>query len=134
MSLLPTLSRSVPGLENPTLHYGMERRCVSVRASDVPVLDLENGYADNAIKSEIEQAIELDSAEAIVLGRAGMADFAADLSNQFGVPVIDGESAAVKIVEGLVSMNLTSSRANGYAQPKAKTYHGSFSVYAPAGD
>ena len=77
MSLLPTLSRSVPGLENPTLHYGMERRCVSVRASDVPVLDLENGDADNAIKSEIEQAIELDSAEAIVLGCAGMADFAA---------------------------------------------------------
>jgi len=43
-------------------------------------------------------------------------------------------SAAVKMIEGLVSMNLTSSRANGYAQPKAKTYHGSFSVYAPAGD
>ena len=58
----------------------------------------------------------------------------ADLSNQFGVPVIDGVSAAVKMVEGLVSMNLSSSRANGYAQPKAKTYHGSFSVYAPAGD
>ena len=130
-SIVTTLSRSVPALEKLALHYGMERQCISVRASDVPVLDLENGDADSAIKAEIEQAIKVDSAEAIVLGCAGMADFAAELSAQFGVPVIDGVSAAVKMVEGLVSMNLTSSRANGYAQPRAKTYHGSFSVYAP---
>ena len=40
-SIVTTLSRSVPALEKLTLHYGMEHRCVSVRASDVPVLDLE---------------------------------------------------------------------------------------------
>ena len=66
-----------------------------------------------------------------MLGCAGMADFAAELSKQFGLPVVDGVSAAVKMIEGLVSMNLTSSRANGYASPGRKTYHGKFSVYAP---
>lgn len=133
-SIVTTLSRSVPALEKLAQHYGMSDRCASIRASDVPVLDLENGDADNAIAAEIEQAINIDSAEAIVLGCAGMADFAAELSQQFGVPVIDGVSAAVKMVEGLVSMNLTSSRANGYAKPRPKTYHGSFSSYAPAGE
>ena len=130
-SIVTTLSRSVPALEKLAMHYGMSDRCVSIRASDVPVLDLENGDADKAIAAEIDRAIKKDSAEAIVLGCAGMADFAAELSKQFGIPVVDGVSAAVKMIEGLVSMNLTSSRANGYASPGRKTYHGKFSVYAP---
>jgi len=133
-SIVTTLSRSVPALEKLAHHYGMSDRCVSIRASDVPVLALENGDADNAIAAEIERAIDTDSAEAIVLGCAGMADFAAELSKQFGVPVIDGVSAAVKMVEGLVSMKLTSSRANGYARPGRKNYNGIFSGFAPTAD
>jgi len=53
-SIVTTLSRSVPALEKLVMHYGMSDRCISVRASDVPVLDLENGDADNAI-AELDQ-------------------------------------------------------------------------------
>lgn len=130
-SIVTTLSRSVPALEKLTLHYGWTDRCASVRASDIPVLDLENGHADEAIAAEIEQALRDDGAEAIVLGCAGMATLAADLSARFGVPVIDGVSAAVKMVEGLVAMNLSSSRANGYARPGDKPYDGEFERFAP---
>ena len=130
-SIVTTLSRSTPALHKLTMHYGVDKRCVSIRASDVPVLGLENGDSNNAIAAEIEQAINHDSAEAIVLGCAGMADFAAELSDQYHIPVIDGVSAAVKMVEGLVSMNLTSSRANGYALPLTKTYLGKFKADAP---
>lgn len=130
-SIVTTLSRSTPALRKLTMHYGVNHRCASIRASDVPVLGLESGDADKAIATEIEQAISNDSAEAIVLGCAGMADLAAELSEKYSVPVIDGVSAAVKMVEGLVSMNLTSSRANGYARPLPKAYNGKFEADAP---
>ena len=130
-SIVTTLPRSVPALEKLTLHYGMTQRCGSIRAADVPVLNLQHNDATNAIKAQIELAIRQDAAEAIVLGCAGMADFAASLTEEFGVPVVDGVSAAVKLIEGLVHMNLTTSRANGYTAPRAKNYLGRFAADAP---
>ena len=132
-SIVTTLSRSTPALKKLTTHYGVNHRCASIRASDIPVLGLENGDAKKAIATEIEHAINNDSAEAIVLGCAGMADLATELSSKYSIPVIDGVCAAVKMVEGLVSMNLTSSRVNGYAHPLPKTYHGKFMADAPSG-
>jgi len=41
-AVVTTLSRSVPVLENNLLRYGLDRRCARVRATDVPVLELEN--------------------------------------------------------------------------------------------
>ena len=41
-SVVTTLSRSVPVLENNLLRYGLDRRCARVRACDVPVLELDN--------------------------------------------------------------------------------------------
>ncbi|MEM7258148.1 MAG: aspartate/glutamate racemase family protein, partial [Pseudomonadota bacterium] len=40
-SVVTTLSRSVPALQHLIHKYGAERRCASIRASDIPVLDLE---------------------------------------------------------------------------------------------
>jgi len=112
--------------------YGENHRCVSIRASDIPVLDLEkqDSGALAQIAAECEQAIQTDGAEAIVLGCAGMTDLAQQLSNQFGLPVIDGVTAAVKHIEGLVSMQLTTSRINGYKNPVEKDFIGDFSRYA----
>ena len=132
-SIVTTLSRSLPALRHLVHKYGAERRCVSIRASDIPVLELENedGDALKRIKSEVEFAIENDGAEAILLGCAGMTDLASALSDEFGLPVIDGVSAAVKQVEGLVSMGLTTSRINGYKYPVQKSYSGAFEKYQP---
>ncbi len=132
-SVVTTLERSVPALRHLMSKYGVERRCVSVRASDVPVLDLEDSTssARSLIESEITAAIEQDRAEAIVLGCAGMADLARSLAQQYRLPVIDGVCAAVKQVEALVSQSLTSSRVCGYQLPGAKAYTGRFSGFAP---
>ena len=72
-----------------------------------------------------------DRSEAIVLGCAGMADLAAELSKEFGVPVIDGVSAAVKLVESLVALRLQTSKINGYAFPRSKPYIGLFQTFQP---
>jgi allantoin racemase len=134
-AVVTTLSRSVPVLENNLLRYGLERRCARVRATDVPVLELDNP-ASNArarIGAEIARALEDDRAEAIVLGCAGMADLAASLSDEFGVPVIDGVTAAVVLAEGLAALGLKTSKRGGYARPLAKEYSGLLAPFSPKG-
>jgi allantoin racemase len=134
-AVVTTLTRSVPVLENNLLRYGLERRCARVRATDVPVLELDNP-ASNArarIGTEIARALDDDHAEAIVLGCAGMADLAASLSAEFGVPVIDGVAAAVVLAEGLAALGLKTSKHGGYARPIAKNYSGIFAPFSPKG-
>ena len=134
-AVVTTLARSVPVLENNLLRYGLDRRCARVRATDVPVLELDNP-ASNArarIAAEISRALDQDGAEAIVLGCAGMADLAASLSAEFGVPVIDGVAAAVVLAEGLAALGLKTSKRGGYAKPLAKTYSGIFAPFSPKG-
>ena len=134
-AVVTTLSRSVPVLENNLLRYGLERRCARVRATDVPVLELDNP-ASNArakIGAEISRALEDDHAEAVVLGCAGMADLARALSDEFGVPVIDGVAAAVVLAEGLAALGLKTSKRGGYAKPLAKAYSGIFAPFSPKG-
>ena len=134
-SIVTTLNRSVPALEGLVLKYGMERHCQRVRASEVPVLDLEdaNSGGRKKIRDEVARALSEDRSEAIVLGCAGMVDLARDLSEEFQVPVIDGVTSAVKLVESLVSLGLQTSKRNGYAFPRAKTYLGRFQSDQPSG-
>ena len=132
-SVVTTLSRSVPAIEHNLHKYGLASRCVRVRASDVPVLELEKpgSNARAKISAEIRAAIADDRAEAIVLGCAGMADLAQSLSREHGVPIVDGAAAAVKLCEGLVSLGLKTSKAGGYAQPRSKAYTGLFALFSP---
>ena len=116
-SVITTLSRSVPGLENNLMRYGLAQKCGRVRATDIPVLKLEEG--DQAtlakIRAEISEAIEQDQAEAIVLGCAGMADLMAQFSDDFGLPVIDGVAAGVTFAEALVNNHLRTSKIGAYS-------------------
>ena len=132
-SIVTTLKRSIPALEELTVKYGMSRKCHRIRAAEVPVLELENpdSEATKLIRVEIQKALDDDRSEAIVLGCAGMVDLAAKLSEEFGVPVIDGVSAAVKLVESLVALGLQTSKLNGYAYPRSKTYLGLFQTFQP---
>jgi len=116
-SVVTTLSRSVAGLEANLLRYGLDRKCGRVRASDVPVLKLEEGDAKtiDKIRAEIEKAISEDGAEAIVLGCAGMTDLMTTLSNEFGLPVIDGVTCGVTLAEALVSSGLKTSKKRAYS-------------------
>ncbi|MFO1149198.1 MAG: aspartate/glutamate racemase family protein [Alsobacter sp.] len=134
-SVVTTLSRSIPALETNLLKYGLDRRCARVRAAEVPVLELEDPRSDAAarIGEEIERAKAEDHAEAIVLGCAGMADLAGHLSRRHGLPVVDGVAAAVTLAEGLARLGLATSKAGGYAAPRAKNYTGLFAQDAPRG-
>ncbi|PDT16664.1 Asp/Glu/hydantoin racemase [Rhizobium sp. J15] len=116
--VVTTLSRSVPTLKMNILRYGFERRCPQVLASDIPVLDLhrpESG-AREKISGLIVRAME-NGAEAAVLGCAGMADLAASLQQELGIPVINGIDAAVRLAEMLAASGLAPSKRRGWAFP-----------------
>jgi allantoin racemase len=116
-SVITTLSRSVPGLENNLLRYGLAQKCACVRATEIPVLKLEEGDPAtlDKIRLEIHASINEDKAEAIVLGCAGMADLMAQLSEEFGLPVIEGVSAGVTFAEALVNNSLRTSKIGAYS-------------------
>ena len=119
-SVITTLARSVPAIEHNLQRYGLAGRCSGVRASNIPVLDLEDPESDafSRIGLEIGRAIADDRAEAIVLGCAGMTDLTEALSQRHGLPVLDGVVCAVTLCESLVRLRLTTSRLGGYAPPR----------------
>ncbi len=132
-SVVTTLSRSIPVIEQNLVRYGLASRCAKVRAAEVPVLALEdaNSPARALISQEIKNAKLQDRCEAIVLGCAGMADLAQSLSAEHGLPVIDGVSVAIGLIEMLARSKLITSKVGGYAQPLPKKYTGMFAPFAP---
>jgi allantoin racemase len=133
-SVVSTLARSIPVIEELGFRYGMERRLKRVWAADIPVLALEeegSGAAEK-VRAAVIRAVEEDQSEAVILGCAGMADLTAWLTKETGVPVLDGVACAVKMMEGLVGLGLTTSKTGAYAWPRAKAYTGDFAQFAPA--
>ena len=126
-AVVTTLSRSIPAIEQNLVKYGLAARCARVRASEVPVLALERRETDacKRIDAEIEAGKRDDRAKAIVLGCAGMVDFAAELTARHALPVVDGVTAAVLMVEALARLGLTTSKLGGYAFPLPKRIAGS---------
>lgn len=132
-SIVTTLSRTRIVAQQLVENYGMSRFCRNIRATDLPVLELEveGSNARRIITEECRQALVEDRAGAIVLGCGGMADLATQIGQEIGAPVIDGVSAAVKFVEALVSLRLGTSKIGDLAFPIAKPYTGILQSFAP---
>lgn len=132
-SIVTTLERTRIISEHLVRNYGMEHHCRGVRATDIPVLELENPRSNSRILilEECERAIREDKSGAIVLGCAGMADLNRFLEEKLGVPVIDGVTVAVKFAEAMVSLGLRTSKRGDLAYPLHKPYKGALSAYAP---
>lgn len=125
-SVVTTLDRTVPLIEDRLLLAGLHTRCASVRSSGLSVLQLEEDHdvAVKAIVAEAEKAVREDKAEVICLGCGGMAGLDAAVRQATGVPVVDGVTAAVKLAEGLVALGLSTSKVRTYAPPRPKRING----------
>jgi allantoin racemase len=132
-SVVTTLARSIAPIERNLVKYGLAARCGRVRASNVPVLALEEPGSDarRTIQAEIKRALAEDGVEAIVLGCAGMTDLMRELERSVGAPVLDGVACAVGLTEALLRVGLRTSRRNTYAPPLAKAHAGEFPKFLP---
>lgn len=137
-SIVTSLSRTLGRAEDLVRHYGFAERCVGAYACDIPVLALDDPSSDAAqvIIDLCRRSIESDKCDSIVLGCAGMADLCSYISAEIGIPVIDGVSAATKLVESLVTLGYSTSRRDEFARPLPKQYLGdlaAFELVAPQG-
>jgi allantoin racemase len=132
-SIVTTLARTRVIAAELVERYGMRRFCRAIRATDLPVLELEREGSDarRLVLEECKRAVAEDQSGAIVLGCAGMADLTAEIQRALGVPVIDGVAAAVKFVEALVGMGVGTSKVGDLAWPRPKTYTGAMAHLAP---
>jgi len=121
-SVVTTLDRTVPLIEDRLKLAGLYQRCASVRASGMAVLELEEDplAAMEAIVRQAELAIREAKAEVIWRGCGGMAGLDEQIRRRTGVPVVDGVTAAVTIAESLVRLGLSTSKIRTYATPRPK--------------
>ncbi len=127
-SIVTTLPRTLIIARHLLHQYGFAAHCAGMHAIDLPVLALEDGsgLAQEQVRQRCLQAKCEDGSGAIVLGCGGMADLAADLTRELQIPVIDGVSAAVKLVESLVALRLNTSKHGDLDYPISKTLSGPF--------
>lgn len=122
-TVVTTLSRTRGQTWELANRYGMRDLCRGVHATDIPVLELE-GDALDVVTAACARAVEEDEADAVVLGCAGMTDWAAPIAAKIGVPVVDGVQAAVLTVQALVEMGLRTGKRDEFATPPPKRYTG----------
>lgn len=125
-SVITTLDRTVPLIEDRLVLAGLNERCASVRASGLAVSQLEadSKAAAKAVLRQATLAIEEDRAEVIVLGCGGMAGLDRTIQDRLGVPVVDGVTSAVLIATSLVRLGLKTSKVRTYATPLTKSLSG----------
>ncbi|AQA05279.1 Asp/Glu/hydantoin racemase [Mycobacterium sp. MS1601] len=116
-SVITTLARSIPAIEDRLLLAGLSAHCASVRACGLGTaeVDADLSGAVDAIVAEAQRAIEDDGADVICLGCAGMAGVTAAISARLGVPAIDGVAAAVALAQAVVGLGLHTSKVGAYA-------------------
>ena len=104
-SAITTLSVSVPIIARNIGDYGLDGYLGRVRASEIPVLDLERDpqAATERLRAEAQRALTADAVSAVVLGCAGMVHVTAALRASLACPVVDPVECAAKAMAWLAA-------------------------------
>lgn len=98
-AIVTTVESAVSGIERLAATYGVAHLC-TVRAAGIGVADAAARIPEAEIRlmQTINRAIQDDQAGAIVLGSGAFTGGADELQDRFGLPFIDGLTAAVNRV------------------------------------
>ena len=134
-SVVSVIPRVRTMLEEMVRGYGMAERIIAIRTTPLYVLDIERDPAGSMekLRDEVRRSVREDDAEAVCLGCAGFARFAAELEAELGVPVLDGVVCATKQAELLVELGKTTSKRKTYRPPEQKRFTGMFRHFSTGG-
>ncbi|ACG78818.1 Asp/Glu racemase [Phenylobacterium zucineum HLK1] len=125
-SVVTVLNSVKPMLANLARVYGVYEKLASILVVDIPVLELEQRFAEvqSALANSALQAVERDGADVIVLGCTGFLGCAAAIEEHLqsaghDIPVIDPIPATVCVAEAVAKAGLRHSKRT-YATPRAK--------------
>lgn len=115
-SVMTTLDKAIPITHHLLHRYGASRHCHSVHAINMPVLCLDQDPQQTLarIRELGERILQQENVDCLVLGCAGMTIHADTLSQQLGVPVIDGLRVAIGQAETLVRSGLKTGKRMAY--------------------
>ena len=110
-SVVSTGDRGIPNKEANIHRYGLEGSLASLRCPGphCTAQDMAGKLRDAAL-----HAIREDGAEVIVLCAAGQIELARAMTQELGVPVLDGLPCALTLVEGLCKMGVSVSNLRRY--------------------
>jgi allantoin racemase len=114
--------------ENQAKIYGLQDKLASVRAVEIPVLDLEldQNRLVRTLADEAQLAVEEDGAHVMVFGCTGMIGAAQAVEQELAargypdVPVIDSMVWAVKLAEAIADMGLRHSKMSWPFPPEKR--------------
>lgn len=120
-SVLTIVNNVIPLIEENAMIYGLSSKVASVRAIDIPVLELHSDREKTveALCEEGRKAIGEDGAEVLILGCTGMTGMAERIEKELGVFVLDPLPTALKFAETLACLGLTHSKIT-YPMPPEK--------------
>ena len=136
-SVVTVLRRLRPSFENTAALAGLSSKLASVRAVDIPVLELEADLdrTQSLLVDEAVKVVEQDGAEAILFGCTGLLGCAAAvrdglLARGIDVPVIDPIPNAVAVAAAMARLGLAQSKRT-YPMPPAKQLIGYPAIALP---
>ena len=117
-SILCTDAHSIPIKEELALHYGVDRQVASVRVAQLP----HCSGGGNKIPSELadayvdvcRRAVEEDGAEVVVLSCAGFSRLDQMLTQRVGIPVLDGITCGLILLEGMIRSGISISKVRRF--------------------
>jgi allantoin racemase len=125
-SVITVFDSGVPMVEEQVALYGLSNKLASVRAFNIPVLDLDDDVeATLRVLIEVSKCAVLeDGAHVIIPGCTGLAGLAPRIQAGLAgcgceVPVLDPPSVAMKLAESLVELGQSHSKRT-YPRPSAK--------------
>lgn len=119
--IITAMERSVPILQRNVDKYGFRQQCAGVFAANMPVLALkEDPNSYSKVLSVAKERLRENGGEALVLGCAGLSHWTDRLTRDLNMPVLDGVKLAIKFAQGLVDLNLRTSKVNAYRFPESK--------------
>ena len=118
-TILTPLAARIASKEQDVRRFKTESALASVRALGMTVTetDADPKRTKARILDVARQAMEVDGAEVMVLGCAGMVGYAKEVEEQLGIIVIDPTTVTLKACEGLVEAGVHHCKTGFYATP-----------------
>lgn len=109
--IIAILNRSIPRHIRYIRSLGLEGRLAGDRALELPVVELSNESKTYERMVRVGTELrDLDGADVLVMGCAGMSRYRARLEDQLGIPVVDPSQVAVGMAITAVQLGQTNGR------------------------
>jgi len=119
-SIVSVKKNAIPMFEMKAASLGLSERLSSVEYIDIPVSELEDNFnkTEKAIIQAINKTIRQNNTEVAVLGCTGMLLLYSEVAKKVSIPVVEPAATALKMLEILIDLGITHSKAGLYITPE----------------